>query len=260
MSAPAERVRGWFVAPRASTAAPLAVARPHLAALGDAVAAAGGRPGIPPAPRAARAAPALVLVDAEPGTVAPPAAVGCRSSRVCVLGTGASALALGGLLAQRLARLPGAHAAVLRTWSPAAGAGAQGRGGPPAAAARRLATALRAAGHAATARGRLVQIALPDAALAAQEACRQLDVAAPSERTVTVLAGPRDAALDAVLATQDLVLVEVAAGAPDVLGALAVASVQAVAPGAAVRAICLPTRLAGPARRAVVARALEGLG
>ena len=83
---------------------------------------------------------------------------------------------------------------------------------PATAAARRAAAALAARGHDATATGRLVVVALAsgleEAAAEFARAAAALDAPA-----VVVLAGPRDAAADALLRAQDAVLVAAAADA-----------------------------------------------
>jgi len=183
--------------------------------------------------------------------------------RVCVLGGGGRAgSAFASALAARLARLPGARCAVVCA-APLASVAAPGRPpelpGPSAPAARRVARGLAVDGYEASVRGRVVEVASSDAPESVVAALAAARGRAPGAPTLTLLPGTRRSALDAVVGRQDLVLVIVGADASSSLSALAVAELSRVAPGAVVRAVPLPPRLGGAARRAAVTRALETL-
>jgi hypothetical protein len=229
-SAPAPaRVRGWFVTP------------PPVA---------------PPALTLVAAPPVEAAVEPPIGSVPPIADTGVR---VCVVGTLDGAGAFGLAVAQRLARRGRARTVIACHWAPG-GRPLRHRAAPASPSARRLAAALVASGHAATANGRVVAVTLPGEPEAAVAVLTALGRGVGAGQTLLVtLVGPRDAAFTALLAEQDLVLAVVPATAAPVLQELLVASLTAAAPNAAVRAVPLPTRFAGPARRAAVARALEAL-
>jgi hypothetical protein len=94
--------------------------------------------------------------------------------------------------------------------------------GPPVAgAARRVTTRLRGRGLAATARGRLVTVALAAGGVEARAQAERAAAAAGDVPVVLVLAGPRPAAFDPLLAQQDRIVVVAGAGAPAALEALA---------------------------------------
>ncbi len=126
--------------------------------------------------------------------------------------------------------------------------GAAGAAPPPRApalpAAARLARRLGARGHAAWATGRLAVVSAADGG----EAGRAL--AASPAGAVLVVAVPREPAVDALLRTNDLVLVAAADDEP--LTALALAELEAL--GVAARTVAVP---AGP-RRALAAAGLPG--
>ena len=108
--------------------------------------------------------------------------------------------------------------------------------GPRAAAsprAGRLAGKLTARGHDAAATGRLVVVTLGDGA---DEAARV--AAAAQVPSVLVVAGPRDARVDRVVAAQDRVLV----AGDDLVAALALDSVRAL--GVRAHALALPGAVA----------------
>ncbi len=183
--------------------------------------------------------------------------------RVCVLGGGGRAgSSFAWALAARLARLPGARCAVVCAppiASTAATTRPPGLSGPPGSAARRVARGLVAAGHGASVRGRVVELALPDAPESVEGVLAAARGSAPEAPILTLLPGSRRSALDTVLGRQDLVLVVVAADAASSLSALAVAELTRIAPGAVVRTVPLPGRLGTAARRTAVTRALEAL-
>jgi len=183
--------------------------------------------------------------------------------RVCVLGgSGRAGSSFAGALAARLARLPGARCAVVcapPTASATAATRPPGLSGPPASAARRVARGLVAAGHGASVRGRVVELALPEAPESVEGVLAAARGSAPEAPILTLLPGSRRSALDTVVGRQDLVLVVVAADAASSLSALAVAELTGIAPGAVVRTVPLPGRLGTAARRTAVNRALEAL-
>lgn len=183
--------------------------------------------------------------------------------RVCVLGgSGRAGSSFAGALAARLARLPGARCAVVcapPTASATAATRPPGLSGPPASAARRVARGLVAAGHGASVRGRVVELALPEAPESVEGVLAAARGSAPEAPILTLLPGSRRSALDTVVGRQDLVLVVVAADAASSLSALAVAELTRIAPGAVVRTVPLPGRLGTAARRTAVNRALEAL-
>jgi hypothetical protein len=138
---------------------------------------------------------------------------------VCVLCRPRDAWPAGGAVALALLGDADASAAVVATWGVAAPA-LQAPAGP---AARRLAARLAVRGHAATASGRLVLVAIDEVAEAARIAA-----AIDGEPVVRVLAGARDGVVDAVLAHADHVVV-VADAPDDAVAALAAGTLDASA-------------------------------
>jgi hypothetical protein len=171
---------------------------------------------------------------ADAGTPAggPPVRAGAVASprmhaSVALLAPAGDAPALAAALALALARRERAAGAVVCVWSPAS-ARALWRA-PALPAAARLARTLAARGHAARGSGRLVVVEL--AASCEEAAAEALRVtaaagAAGAAPTVIALAGPRAAAFDALLESQDLVVVAVAPGADPALARLAVAGLR----------------------------------
>lgn len=152
---------------------------------------------------------------AHPGAGEPPSA-----GRVAVLlDVRAREPGLGAILGLALAREARAPAVLVlgwRTWAPAHAAV------PAAPAGRRLARALRLRELRARASGRLVWVDLPEADDEAAAAVARAVAAAPAEMPVVVaLGGPRGAALDALLAEADLVVVPGAGDDPRGRAALA---------------------------------------
>jgi hypothetical protein len=121
---------------------------------------------------------------------------------------------------------------------------------PSTGAARRLAEAFRARGLEATPCRRAVAVALPSDPAGAVPTARRALAAAGSAPTVVVLGGPRDAALDALLADQRRVVVitRVARDAEDHLTALALAGLAGIADVSVAESLAL-----GPAARAAAA-------
>jgi hypothetical protein len=156
---------------------------------------------------------------------------------VAVLCRGHDALAVGGAVAAARAR----RHALLVLW------GAEGLPAvcaPALPAATRLAATLRERGHAAVATGRLAVVVAPGLA----DVRRIAAVAGPAP-VVVALAGPRDAAVDALLREQDAVLVAGADGA--VLTELALEDLALT--GIPARAVAVPVG----ARRVLAASGLR---
>lgn len=115
------------------------------------------------------------------------------------------ARAVGCMVALCLARRTRSRAALAAVWGP--GVPPSPGGAPPSREARRVAQALGARDVPAQAVGRVVVAALPAAQEDAAVAAGRVFAVAADLPTVLVLAGPRDAPLDALLATRDVVLV-----------------------------------------------------
>jgi len=187
---------------------------------------------------------------------------GVYGLRVCVLGGERAGASLAWALAARLARLPPARCASLCSAPADPGNGSArplGPSSPTMPTARRVARCLENDGYQASARGRVISAGLPDAPDDVRELYAAIDAQAPGAPLVTLLRGVRRPGFDALVASQDLVLVVLAAEAPSSLSALAVAELALVAPGALVQAVPLAARHGMTARRAAVGRALEAL-
>ncbi len=175
------------------------------------------------------------LVAPGPETPVGPARAAVEPSHesVAVLCAPRHAATLGAAVGAGLAREHAARAVLVCAWG-----GAARRPGPalpPTGPARRLARSLGARGHAATTSGRLVFVAVQDAATA-----RRALAAAPGP-SVLVVAGPRDAPMDAVLRAQDRVLV---ADVGDE-GIAALAEARLAADGVSAARCVVPSGLAG---------------
>jgi len=160
--------------------------------------------------------------EALQATVPPAAGLLCRP---------ADAIALGSAIA--LALQPRSRAGLVAVWRPGHEPRAAALRAPATGPARRLAASLAARGVDATASGRLARAELParpsEAAAAAERG-----LAAAQAPAVLVVAGPRCAALDDVLATLDLLLVAAAPGDEDgALARLAAAGCARLGPPAA---------------------------
>ena len=116
--------------------------------------------------------------------------------------------------------------------------------------ARRLAASLAARGIDATASGRLARAALPTPAPEAAAAAERA-LAAAQAPAVVVVAGPRCAALDEVLASLDLLLVAASPDEDASLARLATEGLERLGPPAA-----LAPSLGSPALRALAASGL----
>jgi hypothetical protein len=159
---------------------------------------------------------------------------------VAVLARASECGAATAVVALALARAQGARCAVAAGWhvdwrsSPRVGA---------VSAARRVGLRLEAVGLAARATGRLVRVRLPDEPAAAAAAAERT-MAGASCPVAIGLAGPRDPALDDLLATADLIVVVQRPGADTALA-------RAVEAGLAHLTVPVTTcqiRVAGPLR------------
>jgi hypothetical protein len=139
-----------------------------------------------------------------------------------------------GLAAARAHRAP---CALVCVWT-GRPAGVPPRSALAAGAARRLTGRLAARGLDAGRRGRLVTVALPPAEAEARAAAERALAAAGDLPVVLVVAGPRPAALDALLGAVDRVVVAPAPGAPAGLEDLAVADAARV--GRSIAVLGLP--------------------
>jgi hypothetical protein len=157
---------------------------------------------------------------------APSPAVAARfapAPSVALLCAPRDALPAGAALALALARASGSSRALVCLWRARPPEAVAWRA-PAPRASRQLVASLAAHGFDAQASGRLVRVTLPeDAAPAAAAAARAGAVAAAP--VVVALAGPRTAALDRMLAAQDLVVVVRSPRGDAVLAELACESV-----------------------------------
>jgi hypothetical protein len=151
---------------------------------------------------------------AEPAPRTPPG--------VAVLSPAPDAYALGAAIGLAVARRRRSAVVAVCVWT-AGSAGRQGWRAPAMPAARRLAAALIARGHAARAAGRLVVVRLPASPDEAAVQARRATAAAGGAPTVLALGGPRVAAFDDLLAEQDLVVVATPSGTDPALARLALA-------------------------------------
>lgn len=134
-----------------------------------------------------------------------------------------------------LALACGAPVAVVALWSDrspradSGGAGHSPHAGFALRPARRLAERLAGRGLEAAARGRLVVVALPGEPGAARAEAERARAASGEAPFVLVVAGPRPAGFDALLAAADRLVVVPPPGAPAGLESLAVAAAARVA-------------------------------
>jgi hypothetical protein len=149
---------------------------------------------------------------AEPAPRTPPG--------VAVLSAAGDAHTLGAALGLALASRRRAPVVAVCVWTGGLPAGSAWRA-PALPAARKLAARLRAREHDARAAGRLAVVRLPSAPDEAAAQARRAAAAAGAAPTVLALGGPRVAALDALLAEQDLVVVATSSGADPALARLA---------------------------------------
>ncbi len=176
--------------------------------------------------------------------------------RVCVLGDGRAAVTFARALADRLACEARSRCGVLERLAAAPATGVI-IGAPARPAARRLSRSLQEAGLSTKARGRLVEVTLAHGDAAA--ALGRADAVAVASPVVLVLPATRTSQVDELLAHHDLALVVVSADAPPALTALAVGDLERATSGAVVRAIALPARGGGAARRAALVETMESL-
>lgn len=147
-------------------------------------------------------------------TPQPRAAERAVPASLAVLASAADGPTAGAALALAL----GVPVAVVGLW------GGPGRAGFALPPARRLADRLVGRGLSATARGRLVTVALPAEPSAARAAAERTHAAIGDAPFVLVVAGPRPPELDPLLAAADRLVVVPRAGAPDGLEQLALAT------------------------------------
>jgi hypothetical protein len=181
-------------------------------------------------------------VEAEEPVVVPEEAGATGLASVAVLCRPEDAWAVGGAVALGLVGrhgTGGSRTAVVAAWGE--GLVLAAARAPATPAARKLCALLRARGHEAAATGRLVHVVLSGDAPA--EAVRI--AAAAACPCATVLAGPRDEQIDALLRTQDHVLVD----AEETIADLALTSLAA----ADVPARCVTVSAAPTAARALAA-------
>jgi len=180
-----------------------------------------GDPRLQPADRSRSRVAAREAADrvdtTRSGITGPPPAV-------ALLAPPADAPALAVALGLALARARRVPAGIVCVWSPERTR--SGRRAPPMPAAGRVAAALRARGHDATATGRLAVVRLSACGEEAASQALRVGAAAGAAPTVLAIGGPRTAAFDALLAMQDLVVVAVAPEADASLARLASAGLE----------------------------------
>ncbi len=188
--------------------------------------------------------------------------VAAAAPSIAILCRPADAAAIGGAAALELARASRASHAVVCLW----GAAPAAARAPASPAARRAASLLRERGHAAVATGRVVRVRLADGPEEAAAEATRAAAACAKTPIALVLAGPREASVDALLPRHDRVLV--ASAGPDVATAdlaatMLAASVPtrtiAVPPAPAARFAAATGVAASRAMREALAPALEGL-
>jgi hypothetical protein len=210
----------------------------------------------------------LFLAPADAQAPATQVAERAVPATFAVLASGTEAAVAGAALGLAAARARRAPCAVVCVWSAAPGPTAP-RPGLAAGAARRMAGRLSTRGLEAAARGRLVTVALPVAGAEARAAAERALAAAGEAPVTLVVAGPRPAALDGLLAAVDRVVVVPAPDAPAGLEDLAVdaaarlgrstAVLRLPAAGSALgRALAAAGLLLVGALRAAVAETLDG--
>jgi hypothetical protein len=222
----------------------------------------------PREPTAATALARLRDLFVEPETEAPATRVATRAipSTLAVLATAGDGPIAGAALGLSAATALRCRCAVVCVWS---GDSPALRPGPASGVARRLAERLCARGLEAAARGRLVSVSLPAAAIEARAAAERTMAAAGETPVVLVMAGARPAALDPLLAAADRVVVVPPSDAPAGLEALAVGDAAGLgrstsvlrlprAGGAANHLLISTGLVLSPSLRAAAISALEG--
>lgn len=205
----------------------------------------------------ARAADAASSDDGRGASRAPTRERSRPAPAVAVLAPPADAPALAAALGLALARAHRAPTAVICLWDPRAAR--SGWRAPPMPGAARLAKALTARGHEATAAGRLAIVRLSASCEEAASQALRASAAAGPAPVVLALAGPRAAAFDELLGLQDLVVVAVAPASDPALARLAASGLEraltcAVPPAAPGRMLAAAgLALLPSARRAIAA-------
>jgi hypothetical protein len=177
----------------------------------------------------------LAAVFVAPAARAAPVATVARPQAVGVLCSASQAPAAGRAVALGVVR--GGVVLVCRWTGEAADDAAMAPGSPALPGPRRLAARLAARGLAVTTRGRIVTVILPADAEPARAACERAIAAAGDVPVVVVVAGPRPAAFDPLLAAQERLVVAVAESTPAALEALAVGQASNLGPPTGVLAL-----------------------
>ncbi|HMJ33604.1 MAG TPA: hypothetical protein VK501_06780 [Baekduia sp.] len=212
-----------------------------------------------------------LFVVADPAVRRPVAAVAERvvPTALGVLAAPADAPAAGATLGLAVAAAARVPCVVVCRWTGDGGVGAAPTSAPAVAPARRLAARLASRGLAASARGRLVTVLLPEAEAEACAAAHRTLAAAGDAPFVVVVSGPRPPGLDPLLADLDRLIVVPPADAPAGLEHLAVLAAARLgratgvlrlpAEGTATRRLVLSYGLLlSPALRAAAGAALRG--
>lgn len=186
-------------------------------------------PQVAEAPAPAAEAPQESGVRWLPPQAAPSLREEPSAVHVGIVCSGRDARVCGGALALAILYAGAGRAAAVLEWDGASHAPGHDR--PAAPAARRLAAAWRDGDHAARAAGRLVRVTLPAAEDAAAGEARALIGRSPVP-TALVVAGPRGAMLEEVLAEQDRIVLAHRRGADAGAVALAAAGLEALGPPA----------------------------
>lgn len=153
----------------------------------------------------------------EPAPTRPrPVRVTGAAPAVIVLCSPVDAVALGSSVALAAARRGRASIGIVALWRPGTSVG-RGATAPPVRRARRLERSLQARGLRARAAGRLVRVELPAEPEAAIASAARAE-ATTDAPMVVVVTGPRDAAIDRLLAEYDLLLLAASEGRDPVVG------------------------------------------
>jgi hypothetical protein len=200
-----------------------------------------------------------------PSEAAPATRVAERAvpSTLAVLAAGGDAAVAGAALGLVAAAALRSRCAVVCVWSADATAP---RSGVASVATRRLADRLAARGLVATARGRLVTVALPAADVEARAAAERAMAAAGQAPVVLVIAGPRPPALDPLLAAVERIVIVPPPDAPPTLESLALTAAAHLGRSTAIlrlprtsRHLLTSTGLSlSPSLRSAATKALEG--
>jgi hypothetical protein len=164
----------------------------------------------------------------------PPASTAVPLARVAVLGSPGAVSPVAAALALSCREQGGVASALVAVW-PSDAASSPAPTGPALPGAATLAARLARRGVPTTARGRLAWLTLPTAADEAASMLRHAEAATGDLPVVLAVARPRDAAIDALLAERELLIV---AAPPD--------SALAAVADADVRALRLPVQVCAP--------------